>query len=130
MIKLSDRSRKNLEGVHPDLVRVVEAAHALARMEFIVTEGLRTRARQEALVKAGASSTMNSRHLTGHAVDLAAVVDGEVRWDWPLYERLAAIVKTSAMAERVPIEWGGDWAIRDGPHFQLPWKDYPAQGGG
>jgi peptidoglycan L-alanyl-D-glutamate endopeptidase CwlK len=69
---------------------------------------------------------MKSRHLTGHAVDLAALVGGEVRWDWPLYNKLAATMKESAIQLGVPLEWGGDWkSFKDGPHFQLPWKDYP-----
>jgi len=89
---------------------------------FVVLEGLRTEARQRELLAAGASRTMKSRHLTGHAVDLGAVVGGEVRWDWPLYGRLAEVVKGAAELERVKVEWGGDWPrFRDGPHWQLPW---------
>lgn len=123
--KLSKRSRSNLQGVHPDLVRVVERAIELTEVDFVVIEGLRSPARQAELVKAGASQTQNSRHLTGHAVDLAAWV-GTVRWDWPLYPRIAAAVKQAAKELGVPIEWGGDWAsFRDGPHFQLPRKVYP-----
>jgi peptidoglycan L-alanyl-D-glutamate endopeptidase CwlK len=121
---LSARSLKNLTGVHPDLVKVVMLAAEKA--EFVVTEGVRTLLRQSELVKAGASQTMKSRHLTGHAVDLAALVGGEVRWDWPLYNKLAATMKESAIQLGVPLEWGGDWkSFKDGPHFQLPWKDYP-----
>ncbi len=121
---LNARSEKNLDGVHPDLVRVVRAA--AATHDFVVTEGLRTRKRQAELVAAGASRTMNSRHLTGHAVDLAVVVNEEIRWDWPLYGKLAAGMKAAASRLAVPIEWGGDWrSFRDGPHFQLPWAQYP-----
>lgn len=85
---LLPRDRARLQGVHPDLVRVVELARK--SVPFIVTEGIRTRARQVDLVARGASRTMNSRHLTGHAVDLAywldtdgdgAVDQGEIRWD-------------------------------------------------
>lgn len=123
--KLSKRSRDSLQGVHPDLVRVIERAIQLTEVDFVVIEGLRTPARQAELVKAGASQTQNSRHLTGHAVDLAAWV-GTVRWDWPLYPRIAAAVKQAAKELGVPIEWGGDWtSFKDGPHFQLPRKAYP-----
>lgn len=123
--KLSKRSRDSLQGVHPDLVRVVERAIQITEVDFVVIEGLRTPARQAELVKAGASQTQNSRHLTGHAVDLAAWV-GTVRWDWPLYPRIAAAVKQAAKELGVPIEWGGDWtSFKDGPHFQLPRKVYP-----
>lgn len=124
--KLGLRSRLRMRGIHPDLVRVVERAITLTDVDFTVTEGLRTLERQALLVKAGASRTMNSRHLTGHAVDLAALVGGKVRWDWPLYDTLAAAMKEAAMLENVQIEWGGDWeSFRDGPHFQLPRKIYP-----
>jgi peptidoglycan L-alanyl-D-glutamate endopeptidase CwlK len=95
-------------------------------MGFIVTEGIRTKERQAQLVKSGASTTLNSRHLTGHAVDLAVRVDGTIRWDWPLYYKLGAQVKEAARIEGIPIEWGGDWLkFKDGPHFQLPWSKYP-----
>jgi len=88
---------------------------------------MRTLARQKKLVASGASKTMNSRHLTGHAVDIAPLVGGKVSWEWPLYHRLAPIVKQAALDEGVRIEWGGDWrSFKDGPHWQLPWRDYPA----
>jgi peptidoglycan L-alanyl-D-glutamate endopeptidase CwlK len=121
---LSSRDMQRLAGVHPDLVRVISRARASA--DFIVTEGLRTGSRQRQLVAAGASQTMHSRHLTGHAVDLAALVDGAVRWDWPLYDRLALVVKRAAVEEEVAIVWGGDWPkFRDGPHFELDRQRYP-----
>ena len=123
---LGKTSLARLEGVHPDLVRVVKRAIALTPVDFRVTEGLRSIERQRELVKAGASKTMNSRHLTGHAVDVVALLEGKVRWDWPLYDRIAKAFKAAAKAEGVPLEWGGDWPrFRDGPHFQLPWKQYP-----
>lgn len=122
---LTDRDRKRLEGVHPDLVRVIERARGYA--DFIVTEGRRTEVRQRELLAKGASTTMRSRHLTGHAVDLAALVGKEVRWDWPLYDALGAAVKRAAVEEGVAITWGGDWKrFRDGPHFELEWGRYPA----
>lgn len=123
---LSPRSVQRLAGVHPDLVRIVSRAMELTTVDFIVTEGLRTLARQKQLVAAGASQTLKSRHLTGHAIDLAATVKGQVRWDWPLYSKLAEAMKQAAAELKIPLEWGGDWkSLRDGPHFQLPWKQYP-----
>lgn len=119
------RSARNLKGVHPDLVRIFERALSTAPGTFTVIEGLRTLARQKQLVAAGASWTLKSRHLTGHAVDVAALVGGKVRWDWPLYGQIATIVKDAANDLNLPIEWGGDWKKKDGPHFQLPWKVYP-----
>lgn len=125
-IILSERSLQRIEGVHADLVRVVKRAAATSNIDFTVLEGLRTLERQKTLVARGASKTMKSRHLTGHAVDLAPFVDGQVVWAWPLYHKLAVIVKAAAADEKVAIEWGGDWVrFRDGPHWQLPWKTYP-----
>ena len=125
-IVLGARSLSRLEGVHPDLVRVVKKAAALSDLDFTVLEGIRSVERQKQLVSQGASKTMNSRHITGHAVDLAPMIAGEVRWDWPLYHKLAKIVKAAAADEKVPLQWGGDWrAFKDGPHWELPWKFYP-----
>jgi peptidoglycan L-alanyl-D-glutamate endopeptidase CwlK len=137
---MTPRDEKRLAGVHADLVRVVRRAGAMSQNEVTVIEGLRTLARQKALYEAGATTTFRSRHLTGHAVDLAVLVpfcdgdgDGDdddgifgLRWDWPLYHKLGATVKEAARDLRIPIEWGGDWKVfKDGPHFQLPWKEYP-----
>ena len=127
-IILGARSLSRLEGVHPDLVRVVKRAAATSDLDFTVLEGLRTLDRQKQLKAQGATKTMNSRHLTGHAVDLAPMLDGKVSWDWPLYHRLAKIVKAAAAAEKVPLTWGGDWrTFKDGPHWELPWKQYPVE---
>lgn len=124
--KLGLRSKLRLKGVHPDLVKVVERAIAITSVDFTVLEGLRTTSRQRQLLAQGATKTMNSRHLTGHAVDLGALVGGSVRWDWPLYHTIADAMKRAAAELGIPLEWGGDWArFRDGPHYQLPWKEYP-----
>lgn len=121
------RSNKRLEGVHSDLVRVMRRAIAESDIDFTVLEGLRTTERQRQLVAKGASKTMRSRHLTGHAVDIAPLIDGKVSWDWPLYHKIARVVKQAALKEGVKVEWGGDWrTFKDGPHWQLPWADYPA----
>jgi len=112
--------------VHPDLVRVVKRAIGESPIDFTVLEGLRSRERQTVLYAKGATKTMNSRHLTGHAVDLAPVIAGQVSWDWPLYDKLALTVFAAAKDEGVPITWGGNWkTFRDGPHFELPWEKYP-----
>lgn len=132
MFQLSRRSLSKLEGVHPDLVRVVKKAITMTRVDFTVLEGVRKEERQMELFAAGATTTMKSRHLKAsngysHAVDLGAYAAGEVRWDWPLYDQLGNAMKMAALEEDVKIEWGGDWrTFRDGPHFQLPWADYPA----
>ena len=119
---------ERLVGLHPDLVRVVNRLLTV-RQDVVILEGMRTLERQRKLLALKATTTLKSRHLTGHAVDLAVTVDGEIRWDWPLYNQLAPFVKTAAQDENVPIEWGGDWKkFKDGPHWQLPWAIYPKQG--
>lgn len=136
-MSLDVRSLKRLEGVHDDLVAVVVRASEITGQPFIVVEGLRSLDRQKQLVAAGASQTLRSRHLTGHAVDLAAFIDMDgsgdytkpdnIRWDWPLYTTISIAMKDAASQLSIPIEWGGDWkTFKDGPHFQLPWKEYPA----
>lgn len=123
---LGSRSRARLSGVHPDLVRVVERALQLSPLDFTITEGVRSLARQKELYAAGASQTMNSRHLSGKAIDFAVLVEGKVRWDWPLYPKVAAAFKQAALELGVPIVWGGDWkSLRDGPHVELDRKKYP-----
>lgn len=130
-IILSQKSLTKLEGAHPDLMRVVKRAAALSSIDFTVLEVLRTPARQKELVAKGASKTLRSRHLPGadgksRAVDIAPLDGGQVSWAWPVYHKLAPIIKQAAKDEGVPIEWGGDWrTFKDGPHWQLPWKDYP-----
>lgn len=119
---LGKASLSTLEGVHPDLVRVVKRAITLTHVDFRVYEGLRSLARQKALVAKGASTTMNSRHLPGtngfgHAVDLVPYIDfdgdgkAELRWDWPLCYKIAEAMREASIAENVPLRWGGVWDI-------------------
>jgi peptidoglycan L-alanyl-D-glutamate endopeptidase CwlK len=125
--RLGLRSLNNLRGVHPDLVAVVKKAITITTVDFTVIEGLRTQARQKQLYLKGATKTMRSRHLDGHAVDIVPYVDGKIRWDWPLFYPVADAMKAAALQVEVPVEWGGDWrSFKDGPHWQLPWRDYPA----
>lgn len=120
MYVLGTVSKNNLKGVHPDLVKIVEKAITLTEIDFRVTEGLRSKTRQIELVNKGASKTLNSRHITGHAVDVVALIGGSVRWDWPLYDKIAKAFKQSAKELNIPIVWGGDWkTFKDGPHFEL-----------
>jgi len=130
MYTLGVRSKARLKGVHPDLVKVVERAINITTVDFIVLEGVRDPLRQKKLVEAGASQTMNSRHIPGadgfaKAVDLGAWVDDQVDWSWPLYAQIASAMKEAAKQVGVDITWGGDWKMRDGPHFELSRKSYP-----
>jgi peptidoglycan L-alanyl-D-glutamate endopeptidase CwlK len=120
------RHDERLASIHPHLADVVRRAAMYLPFELLVVEGLRTLARQRELVAKGASKTLKSRHLTGHAVDLAPILDGEVRWDWPLFHQIAPAMKHAADDLDVAIIWGGDWrSFKDGPHFELDRKVYP-----
>lgn len=117
---MDQKSKDRLTGVDQRLVDVVQLAYSYSPVKFIVTEGLRTKERQEQLVKQGASKTMNSKHLIGKAIDIAPIVDGKVRWDWPLFYPIADAMKKAAAELKAPLQWGGDWrSFRDGPHFEL-----------
>lgn len=135
-MELSKTSLSKLNGVHPDLVRVVKRCAKDwkdSQFTFGITCGVRTLEEQKILVKKGASKTLKSRHIPApngysHAVDVVAYIDGAVRWDWPLYDKISKAMKAAAKAEKVPIEWGGDWtSFKDGPHYQLPWDSYPGR---
>lgn len=152
--KLGARSKRELNGVHPDLVGVVKRALELTPVDFSVHDGKRTEAEQREFVRRGVSKTMKSRHLTGHAVDLVPFINGQLRWEWPPIYKIAEAVRQAAQEQGVPIEWGGVWdrrwdkaegkpeaevesyvarrrkkglkAFIDGPHFQLPKRSHPA----
>jgi peptidoglycan L-alanyl-D-glutamate endopeptidase CwlK len=109
MYRLSALSRRRLVGVHPDLTRWVEAGIALTAQDFRVQEGLRTKARQAQLVAAGASRTLDSRHLTGHAVDLVPLLGTVPRWDWPLVYQIVPPLAQAARDLNLPVIWGGAW---------------------
>lgn len=122
---MDERSERNLIGVHPDLVTLIRHVATQFEHEIIVTEGVRSQERQAELFKAGASQTLNSRHLTGHAVDLAVKVGGQVVWTWHIYASLGVAMKAEAKRLGTPIVWGGDFlTLKDGPHFELPRNQY------
>ena len=118
--KLSQRSLDRMKGVDERLVNVVKRAIEISEVDFCVTEGLRTVERQKQLVAAGASQTMKSKHLEGKAVDLAAIVDGKIRWDYSLYPKINDAMQRAAEILNTPIVWGGSWiTFKDGCHWQL-----------
>ena len=121
--KLGTRSLQNLSGVHPDMVAVVKKAIEITEVDFTVIEGIRNVSRQRELYKAGKSTTMNSRHITGHAVDM---VPWPVDWeDLERFETMAKAMKSAAEELEIPIVWGGDWkSFYDAPHFELDRKKY------
>jgi peptidoglycan L-alanyl-D-glutamate endopeptidase CwlK len=151
--KLGESSKKELQGVHPDLVAVVKRAIELTVQDFSVHDGIRTLAEQKKLVAGGASQTLDSRHITGHAVDLVPYINGKLRWEWDPIYMIADAVRKAAQELGTSIRWGGAWdvdftessesaedlvaqyvarrkasglrAFIDGPHFELPKAKYP-----
>lgn len=133
-MKFNQTSENKLKRLHPDLLKVIRRMQRLNKdssFGAVITCTTRTLAEQKLLVKKGASKTMNSRHIPGKdgyakAVDFAVTLNGKIRWDWPLYSRLAGLIKEAARLEKIPITWGGDWkSFKDGPHFELPRNKYP-----
>lgn len=133
--RFSSTSEKNLSGVKPELVNVVRRALAISTVDFRVIEGLRTAERQQQLKAAGKSQTLNSRHLTGHAVDCAPIINGSIPWsDKSAFKAVSDAMFRAAAELNVKIRWGGDWnengrsddeRFYDGPHFELRRQEYP-----
>jgi len=111
--KLSKRSLAKLEGVNPKLVNVVKRAIELTKVDFGVTEGLRSIERQKELVAAGKSQTMKSKHIEGNAVDLVAYIGNDIAWELNLYDDIADAMKKAAQEQNVSIRWGAAWHIDD-----------------
>ena len=137
--QLGDRSKKNLSGVHPSLVRVVERALQISKQDFMVLEGVRTVERQQELYAQGRSRpgdivtwTLKSNHFInpktgyGHAVDL---VPFPVDWnDLKKFDEMNRAMEAAAKELGVNIRWGADWdedgkprerGESDSPHWEL-----------
>jgi peptidoglycan LD-endopeptidase CwlK len=117
---LGQRSRERLKGVDNRLVKVVERAIEITEVDFTVLEGLRTPERQKQLVNEGFSQTLKSKHLTGHAVDLGALVNGTISWDKEPYYKIEKAMKQAAQELNIKVRWGGDFkSFFDAPHWEL-----------
>lgn len=126
MYTFNERSLKNLVGVHEKMQSLMHSCIQTSPYNFIITEGLRSPTRQQKLVDEGKSKTLNSRHLTGHAIDLAILKDGKVVWDIQDYITLSKHIKAKAKEADIALVWGGDWkTFVDGVHYELDRKVYP-----
>lgn len=124
--EFSKTSENNLKGIHKDLSDVIRKALKLSPIDFGISEGLRNQKRQLELLASGKSLTSKIRHLTGHAVDIFAVINGTASWEFKHYQTIANIILSVADDFCVDIEWGGNWIdIKDGVHFQLSRNNYP-----
>ena len=118
MYKLSARSLSRLQGVHPDLVKIVKRAIQLTKVDFAVTEGLRTPERQREMYEKGASQIKEGgTHVAGRAVDLAAFVGDRISWELRLYDDIADAMKTAAIELNVGLRWGAAWNVPDIRHW-------------
>ena len=119
---LSQVSLRNLVGVNPKLIKLVEAAIILSPIDFRVTEGLRTLVRQQYLVSIKASRTLNSRHIIGAAVDLVPW-DGGPRWEWPLIYPMVEHIRKIARSQNLSVRWGGCWDVTNFTSSKQPIKE-------
>lgn len=134
---LTAKSIARTRGVHPDLIKVLELAVTYcdaAGLNVQVTEGLRDIERQRFLVDTKKSRTMNSRHLTGHAIDICIYQNNTLTWSFPVFKQAARLFYRAAGELGIDIDWGGDWdedgrsddeRLVDGPHFELNRERYP-----
>lgn len=136
MFRFSERSLKKLEGVHPDIIKVVKRAIEITPVDFGIIHGVRTQAEQNALYEQGRTKpgkivtwTRNSKHLKqkdgyGHAIDVAAYKKGTLSWDAELYYEIATAIKNAAKELDIMLYWGPDIGIKgDLGHFQLGEKN-------
>lgn len=120
MYKFSKRSYNNLKGVKPRLVVLASLMLKDSPYDFVIIEGLRSKKRQKLMVKTGKSTTMNSKHLTGNAIDIALIVNGKITWEKKYYNEFASVMKKNAKLLGINLTWGGDWhSFVDVPHFQI-----------
>lgn len=113
MFTLSERSLNNLQGIDPRLAKVVKLAIDYTTVDFGVTCGLRTVEEQKRLFDAGASQTMDGKHLRGQAVDLMAYIENRGSWELNLYDNIADAMKQAAIEVNLPLRWGAAWNIPD-----------------
>lgn len=136
MTNFSKRSIDNLNGIHPDMVKIMHEAIRTTPVDFTITDGVRTVEQQQKLYAQGRTAPgavvtncdgikSKSNHQAkadgyGYAVDLYPYVNGKVQVnDVANLSRIAAHIKAVAGRLGIKIEWGGDWKMKDYPHFEL-----------
>ena len=120
-----------MHGLHPDGIILVATAIQITKVDFGVSETLRTLVKQKKNIKDGVSWTLDSYHLKqddgySHAWDVYAAIRGTARYDWPLMYRIYDAFIEASKITGIPFEAGINWKDKkkDGPHYQLPRRIY------
>lgn len=153
-IPLGRQSLARLDRVHPDLVRVVKRAAAMADKvdDFAVLEGVRTK--EQCYINFGKGRTVAQCKAAGVPANFAVPAASKVTWlsnplaskhyprsdgyshavdlapypiDWrdlARFDRVAALMMAAAKVEKVAITWGADWD-RDGKPRERGETDSP-----
>ena len=123
---LSGKSKLRLSGVDSDLVKVVDLALTISKVDFGIPEfgGLRTQAEQHSLFLKKLSKcdgySKLSNHQSGEAFDVYAYVDGKASWDELHLTHVATAMLSAASQLGVKLRWGGNFeSFIDMPHFEL-----------
>ena len=118
---LGAKSNRHLRTCNEPLQRIVRVAIELTDTDFSVIEGMRTLLTQQHYVDTGKSWTLDSKHLTGDAVDIYPWVGGQTDHSEEYYRRIAKAMFTAAQQLRIPVSWGGFWKSpkQDMPHWEL-----------
>jgi peptidoglycan L-alanyl-D-glutamate endopeptidase CwlK len=130
----NEASLKEIQGVHPDLLKVVARAREISSVHFEVVPGnggLRSATEQKRLKHAGKSHANFGRHTVGYAIDLVPISkNGNPNFnDAKGYEGIRSAMETAANELGIPIQWGGNWKrLVDKPHFELDRQAYPVPG--
>ena len=141
----SQTSLDKMEKVHPKLVEVMKEAIENSPFDFRITDGARTTEEQFALYQIGRSKPgrivtncdgkkAKSNHQIksdgfGHAVDIfpcGVIENGVYRkftseegYDEKKLKLIANHILAVAKSKNVNVEWGGNWKMKDTPHFEL-----------
>jgi len=148
MAKFGSASLAKLKGVHPDLVRVMNAAITDSPVDFSIVYGVRTQAEQVGLYALGRTkvnpdgksakkplgnivtqkngTTNKSNHQVkssgfGEAIDFCPYINGKLDWGNDAAFKLIVVhVKAIAKCLNIPIVCGIDWkSLPDAPHVEL-----------
>jgi peptidoglycan L-alanyl-D-glutamate endopeptidase CwlK len=113
MFKLGTTSKSRLEGLDGRLIRGVSYAINITKVDLFVVEGIRGLEQQKWNVASGVSQTMDSKHLTGDAVDIAAYVGREAVWEGPDMFVVGEAMRKGFQHQGTSVRWGGAWHIPD-----------------